>query len=50
MQEMYTKIWVAIAVVVTLIILAVSNAPHRCIDPEHQTCDGQCVCDGMECN
>lgn len=22
---------------------------HICIDPTHQTCDGKCTCDGMEC-
>ena len=23
---------------------------HVCIDKTHETCDGECVCDGMECN
>jgi hypothetical protein len=23
---------------------------HTCIDSTHITCDGDCVCDGLECN
>jgi hypothetical protein len=22
---------------------------HKCTDSTHATCDGECVCDGMEC-
>ena len=23
---------------------------HTCTDPTHRYCDGQCICDGFECN
>ncbi len=23
--------------------------PHICSDTTHLTCDGECICDGMEC-
>jgi hypothetical protein len=26
------------------------SAPHQCIDQTHTVCDGECSCDGMECD
>lgn len=28
---------------------ATTPIPHKCIDPTHLTCDGNCTCDGIEC-
>ena len=36
--------------VTILLINHFSNEPkHVCVDKTHQTCDGSCECDGMEC-
>lgn len=35
----------------TLLITNISRASsHECSDDTHQNCDGNCECDGMECN
>lgn len=41
----------AILILSVLIIAALSFSypPHKCTDSTHQTCDGSCFCDGMEC-
>ena len=36
-------------ITVVVIITKVTNI-HTCIDKSHNTCDGVCECDGMECN
>jgi hypothetical protein len=40
---------VLLLVIVVVIITKVTNV-HICIDSSHNTCDGNCECDGMECN
>lgn len=44
------------ALIITLSVVQVVNAKHTindithtCLDNTHETCDGVCVCDGMEC-
>jgi len=27
----------------------VESTMHKCIDPQHYRCDGECLCDGMDC-
>ena len=31
-------------------VAIVRDMPHICSDTTHATCDGECTCDGMECN
>jgi hypothetical protein len=35
-----------------MLIIAISKTSqkHQCIDETHQTCDGNCECDGIECD
>lgn len=40
---------VLLLVIVVILITKVTNI-HNCIDSSHNTCDGNCECDGMECN
>jgi hypothetical protein len=39
---------VLLLITVVVIITKVTNV-HICIDSSHNTCDGNCECDGMEC-
>lgn len=33
---------------VSYVVISIERE-HKCIDPTHITCDGNCECDGMEC-
>jgi hypothetical protein len=33
-----------------LLLTHYSTYQHHCYDSTHETCDGVCECDGMECN
>lgn len=42
--------WMAVSfIIVLLVVLATCSGSHKCIDPSHVKCDGQCECDGFEC-
>lgn len=38
-----------IAFIVFMVWLGTPEPRHKCIDPDHTSCDGLCECDGMEC-
>lgn len=40
----------SLTVMIGAMIFAPENRQHRCIDSTHLVCDGQCSCDGMECD
>ena len=39
---------VLLLIIVVVLITKVTNI-HVCTDKSHNTCDGLCECDGMEC-
>lgn len=53
MTKLFFQLIVGKIIAFLLIFILLSNDyhnDHRCSDPSHQTCDGNCICDGMECN
>ena len=40
---------ILLLITVVILITKVTNS-HICTDLSHNTCDGVCECDGMECN
>lgn len=50
MTQKQAKLGLLIVLIVAVLYSKLTEEPtHKCKDQTHQTCDGGCQCDGMEC-